>query len=216
MLEKWRHRALKMNLGKVVIFFIITVFVVVIGFSAVVYQNFQSRIFEWEQFTETDRDHGRKEYDEEHKSDFGDWEHDREFKEGKEKDLEDISKRLYLSAGDLALIAGCGIIGIVIGIWYWVLVLIAVYRKSYRMGVNAALWTLAALFFNLAALAALYLYAMLRGTCTNCGRVKNGSGKFCDRRGNLLKKECPQCRQTADLSSVYCSSCGKKLDEKED
>lgn len=218
MLEKWRHRALKMNLRKVVIFFIITVFVVVIGFSAVVYQNFQSRIFEWEQFTETDRDHGRKEkeYDEEHKSDSGDWEHDREFKEGKEKDLEDVSKRLYLSARDLALIAGSGIIGIVIGIWYWVLVLIAVYRKSYRMGVNAALWTLAALFFNLAALAALYLYAMLRGTCTNCGRVKNGSGKFCDRCGNLLKKECPQCRQTADLSSVYCSSCGKKLDEKED
>lgn len=27
--------------------------------------------------------------------------------------LEDISKRLYLSAGDIALVAGCGIIGIV-------------------------------------------------------------------------------------------------------
>lgn len=112
MLEKWRQWALKMNLGKVIIIFMITVFVVVIGFSAVVYQNFQGRIFEWKQFTETDRDYGRKEYDKEHKSDSGDWEHDREFKEGKEKDMENISKRLYLSAGDLALIAGCCIIEI--------------------------------------------------------------------------------------------------------
>ena len=113
----------------------------------------------------------------------------------------------------IALIAGCCIIGIVIGVWYWGLVLIAVYRKSYRMGVNVTLWMLAALVFNVAALVVLYLYATLKGTCTNCGRVKNGSGKFCDRCGNLLKKECPQCRQVADILSAYCSNCGKKLDE---
>lgn len=84
---------------------------------------------EWEKFTETDR------------------EHDGDFKERKEKDWEDISKSLYLSAGDLALIAGCGIIGMVLGVWYWVLVMIAVYRKAYRMGVNTTLWMLAALRF---------------------------------------------------------------------
>lgn len=100
---------------------------------------------EWEKFTETDR------------------EHDGDFKERKEKDWEDISKSLYLSAGDLALIAGCGIIGMVLGVWYWML----------------------------AALAVLYLYAALNGTCPNCG-------------------------QAADLSSAYCSNCGKRLDEKEE
>ncbi len=178
MLEKWKQRAIKMNLKKAVIFFLITSFAAAIGFSAVLYSNFHGRIFEWEQFAE--------EY-----------------------------KRLNMSAGDLALIAGCGIIGIIIGIWYWLLVLACVYRKSYRMGVNTAFWTFAALIFNLAALAVLYLYAMLKGTCTNCGRVRSGSGKFCDRCGNLLKKECPQCRQALDISSAYCSNCGKKLDEKE-
>lgn len=199
MLEKWKQKAIQMNFRKAVIFFIVTSFIFIIASSAAVYGNFQSRISEWEKFTEADRENKE--------------EHDDDFKERKEKDLEDISKTLHLSAGDLALIAGCCIIGIVIGVWYWALVLIAVYRKSYRMGVNVTLWMLAALVFNVAALVVLYLYAMLKGTCTNCGRVKNGSGKFCDRCGNLLKKECPQCRQAADILSAYCSNCGKKLDE---
>lgn len=218
MLEKWKQWAIKMNLRKAVIIFIIASLAIAIGCSAAVYSNFQSRISEWERFAETDREHGReeKEFDGEHKFDLGDWEHDEDYKENKEKDWEDISKKLYLSVGDIALIAGCGIIGIVISVWYWVLVLIAVYRKSCRMGVNATLWMLAALVFNLAALVALYLYAMLKGTCTNCGRVKSSSGKFCDRCGNILKKECPQCRQIIDMPSEYCSNCGKKLDEKEE
>ena len=198
MLEKWKQKAIQMNLRKAVIFFIVISFVLIIVSSAAVYGNFQSRMNEWEKFTEADR------------------EHEEDFKERKEKDWEDISKSLYLSAGDLALIAGCGIIGMVAGVWYWVLVMIAVYRKAYRMGVNTTLWMLAALVFNLAALAVLYLYAMLKGTCPNCGRVRSGSGRFCDRCGNLLKKECPQCRQATDISFAYCSNCGKKLDEKEE
>lgn len=97
-------------------------------------------------------------------------------------------KRPYLSAGDIALTAGCCVTAIAIGLWYWVLILTAVYRKCRRMGVNTTLWMPAALVFNLAALAALYLYAALRGTCANCGRVRSSSGKFCDRCGNMLKK----------------------------
>lgn len=216
MLEKWKQWAVELNFRKAVIFFIITGFAAAIAFSAAVYGNFRGRISEWEQFSE-DREHGKEEseYNEEYKSGSGDREHDGDFDERKEKDWEDISEKLHLSAGDVALIAGCGIIGIAIGIWYWALVLIWVYRKAYRMGVNTAFWVLAALVFNLAALVALYLYAALKGTCANCGRVWSGSGKFCDRCGSLLRKECPQCGQTADISSLYCSNCGKKLDEKE-
>lgn len=215
MLEKWKQWAIKMNFRKAAIIFVIMGFVLAVASSVAVYSNFRGRIFEWEQFAETDRDHGReeKEYGKEHKFDSEDREHGGEFKEGKEKDWEDISKRLYLSAGDLALLAGCCIIGMVIGVWYWALVMIAAYRKSYRMGLNAALWTLAALVFNLAALAVLYLHALLKGTCTNCGRVKNGSARFCDRCGTILRKECPQCGQAVDISSAYCGSCGKKLGE---
>lgn len=217
MLEKWKQKAIQMNLRKVVILFIVTSFVLIIASSAAIYGNFQRRMSECEKFTETDREHeeGERDFDDEKISNFSDKEHDGDFKERKEKDWEDISKILYLSVGDLALIAGCCIIGMVLGVWYWGLVLIAVYRKSYRMGVNTKLWTLAALVFNLAALVVLYLYAMLKGTCPNCGKIRSGSGRFCDRCGNLLKKECPQCKQEADISSAYCRNCGKKLDEKE-
>ena len=48
-------------------------------------------------FSESDRDDGREE---------------KEYKDRKEKDWEEISKRLNLSAGDIALMAGCGIIGV--------------------------------------------------------------------------------------------------------
>lgn len=67
-----------------------------------------------------------------------------------------FSKSLYLSAGDLALIAGCGIIGMVLGVWYWML---------------------AALVVILAALAVLYLYAVLNGTWPNCGQGKEWQPK---------------------------------------
>lgn len=229
MLEKWKQRAVQMNFRRAVILFIVTSFVLIAASSAAVYGNFRSRVSDWEKFAGAGREYeeeekGEKEekrekeekgFDDGKSAGFSDGEYDGDFKEEKERDWEDISKRLYLSAGDIALMAGCGIIGMVTGIWYWALVLIAVYRKAYRMGVNAALWTLAALVFNLAVLVILYLYAVWKGTCTNCGRVKADSGKFCDRCGNILKRECPQCRQAVDISSAYCGGCGKKLDEKE-
>lgn len=217
MLEKWKQWAIKLNFRKAVILFLITGFALALASSVMAYQNFRGRISGWEQFAETDREHGRKEkeFSKGHQSGSAGWGHDGDFKERKEGDWEEMGEKLHLSAGDIALVAGCGIIGMVLGVWYWALVLAAVYRKSYRMGVNTTLWVLAALVFNLAALIVLYLYAMLKGTCTDCGRVREGSGKFCVRCGTLLKKECPQCRQATGISSAYCSNCGKKLGEVE-
>ncbi|MCI9083767.1 MAG: hypothetical protein HFI70_16210 [Lachnospiraceae bacterium] len=51
------------------------------------------------------------------------------------------------------------------------------------------------------------------GSCKNCGRLSNSTGKFCNRCGTCLKIKCPQCRQEIDVSSVYCSNCGKRMDE---
>lgn len=212
MLEKWKQRAIKMNFRKAVIAFAITAFALVLVSFAAVYGNFQSRIATWEQFAETDREYGEKERDlgEAYESDFPERGHDGEFRERKEQEWEEMQKGLHLSVGDIALIAGCAIIGIAVGVWYWLLVMLWTYRESYRMGADTTLWVLAALVFNLAAIAALYLYGMWKGTCTNCGRIRSGSGRFCDRCGSLLKRECPQCGQEMAASSVYCSNCGKK------
>ena len=188
MIEKLKQKAIQMNFKKAAIIFLITGFALMIAVPAVLYGNFQNRIANWEQVRETDR-------------------------EREEKELEAIYEKLQLSWGDLAILAGCIVTGMVFGVWYWLLVMILAYRKAYRMGVDGRLAVLAALFFNLAAVAVLYLYAILKGTCANCGRVRARNGKFCDRCGKPLKKECPQCKQEVDMSSVYCSNCGKNLNE---
>ena len=193
MIEKWKQRAIHMNFKKAVIIFLITCLVLMISVPAVLYGNFQNRITQWEQVRETDRDRDSRERD--------------------EKDLEEIHRYFRLSWGDFALLAGCIVIETVLGIWYWILVMIWAYRKAYRMGVNGGLALLVALFFNLAAVAALYLYGFLKGTCANCGRIRSGNGKFCGRCGSPLKRECPQCGQEIDASSAYCSNCGQKLQE---
>lgn len=88
MLEKWKQKAIQMNLRKAVIFFIVTSFVLIIASSAAVYSNLQNRMNEWEKFTETDREHGEgeKDFDDEKRADSSDREHDGDFKERKEKD----------------------------------------------------------------------------------------------------------------------------------
>lgn len=280
MAEKWKQRAIHMNFGKAVIIFLITGFVLTISLSAALYGNFRSRIIEWEQAREADREwetEGRSQETEEgfqeaegsiqktegsfleterisreeeayregedfsreererfrenerdsRENDefrFNGRERERDFKESQgrgrkereEKDLEDMLKGIPLSGGDFALLAVCAAAGAALGAWYWILVMIWSYRKAYRIGVNGRLAVLAALFFNLAAVAALYLYGMLKGTCANCGRVRSRSGKFCVRCGRSLKKECPQCRQEVDVLSAYCRYCGRKLDETEE
>lgn len=43
MLEKWKQRAIQMNFKKAVLVFLAVSFVLVLGFSAVLYGNFKDR-----------------------------------------------------------------------------------------------------------------------------------------------------------------------------
>lgn len=64
--------------------------------------------------------------------------------------------------------------------------------------------------------AVLYFYAVWKGTCDQCGRIRPGGSKYCDRCGKQFAKECPDCGQTVDIMADYCGNCGKKLSEEED
>lgn len=215
MIKKLEQRAINMNLKKAVAVFLITCFVLMIAIPAALYGNFQNRISDWEQVWETEGEHGDKERESWGKDESwsGDGEQERDFKEREEKNLEEIHGRFYLDWSDFVLLACCAMTGMALVIWYWLLVMLWAYHKAHSMGINGRLAVLVALFFNLVAVAFLYLYAMLKGTCVNCGKVKSGSGKFCSRCGNPMKKECPWCRQEVDVSSVYCGNCGKRLDK---
>ncbi len=223
MTKQWEQRAIHMNFRKSVILLLIACFALMILVPAALYGNFQNRIAEWEQIRETDREHREEEEsfrenerDSRENDESGSDDRERDSKERKGKDPEEIYRDFHLSWRDRALLAGCVVTGVALGIWYWLLVMIWAYRKAYRMGVNGRRAVLAALFFNLAAVAVLYLYGILKGTCADCGRVRSGNGKFCDRCGRPLKKECPHCGQEMNPSSVYCSNCGEKPDETEE
>ena len=193
MLEKWKQRAIQMNFKRAVIIFVVISFILMLGGSAALYGRFKGRANQWESAVKTDRES--------------------EPEAKPEIEFEKLCEGQYLSTVDIALIAVCGIIGVVLAVWYWLLCMIWAYRKSHRMGVNSALWVLATLFFNLATIAVLYLYAILKGTCDICGRIRTADGKYCDRCGKLLNKKCPDCEQIVDAKAEYCRNCGKKLNE---
>lgn len=218
-LEKWKQRAIQMNFKKAILVFLAVSFILVLGFSAALYGNFKDRMDQWESAVKTSREYqnGEKGDEQDDRNDFDGKDYEKEHSDRKaEIELEQIWKEAHLSTGDLVLIAGCGIIGAGLALWYLLLCMVWTYRKSKRMGVSSALWVLAAFFFNLAAIAVLYFYAVLKGTCNQCGRIRLGGSKFCDRCGKPFGKECPYCGQTVDIKADYCGNCGKKLSEDED
>ena len=219
MLEKWKQRAIQMNFKKAVLVFLAVCFVLVFGFSAVLYGNFKDRTDQWEAAVKTSREYQDREKGDEQddRNDFDGKDYGKEHSDGKtEVELEQIWEEAHLSTEDIALIAGCGIIGAGLALWYWLLCMIWAYRKSKRMGVSSGVWVLATFFFNLAAIAVLYFYAVWKGTCDQCGRIRPDGSKYCDRCGKQFAKECPDCGQTVDIMADYCGNCGKKLSEKED
>ena len=138
------------------------------------YGNFKDRADQWESAVKTSR-----EYQEEEKRDEQD---DRNDFGGRDYE------KAHLSTGDIALIAGCGIIEAGLALWYWLLCMIWAYRKAKHMGVGSVLWVWATF-------------------------VRSGNSKYCDRCGKPFVKECPDCGQTLDLKADYCGNCGKKLNE---
>lgn len=210
MLEKLKQKTIHLNLKKAVIVFIVTGLVLASVSSVAVYSNLKDKNIKWEKLNRENETEGADE--QENESDLKIEKRDKEGDgEKQERRFGIAEKELPLSARDIALMIGCGIIGIVLGVWYWLLCLIWAYQKSYRMGINSALWVLATCFFHIGAIVVLYLYAMAKGTCENCGKLKTKNGKFCDRCGEPLKKECPQCGQAVDVEAGYCSNCGKKM-----
>lgn len=219
MLEKWKQLAIQMNFKKAILVFLAVSFILVLGFSAALYGNFKDRTDQWESAVKTSQEYQNEEKGDEHddRNDFDGKDYGKEHSDRKaEMELEQIWKEAHLSTGDIALIAGCGIIGAGLALWYWLLCMVWAYRKSKRMGINSVVWVLATFFFNLAAIAILYFYAVLKGTCDQCGRIRPEDSKYCDRCGKPFAKECPDCGQTVDIKADYCGNCGKKLNVDED
>ena len=171
---------------KTVTSFVVVSVIFMLVSSGILYARFRDKIDTWEATIEDRRGYEKKENkwdyqtdDEQNKHSDPDEEYyGNEQKEKEEIDFEHIYREMKLSVGDVAILLGCVIIGVVLLIWYWILCMIWAYRKADRIGVNCTVWVLASFFFNLAAVALLYLWALLKGTCEKCGRIKNGGDVF--------------------------------------
>lgn len=149
MLEKWKQRVIQMNFKKAILVFLAVSFILVLGFSAALYGNFKDRTDQWESAVKTGREYQNEEKGDEQddRNDFDGKDYEKEhFDRKAEIELEQVWKETHLSTGDIALIAGCGIIGAGLALWYLLLCMVWAYRKSKRMGVSSALWVLAAFF----------------------------------------------------------------------
>ena len=222
-MEKWKNKGRKVNLKKSFLIFFITGILAVLAGSGLLAFRFKDRFKEMKiTCSEENRDqeemYTSKGYGEENEKEYvtgkdGKWNgengKDGERKKEKEHDWED----LQLSTTDIALIAGCGIIGIGLVIWYWILCMFWAFQKAERLGVRSGLWVLGTFFFNLAAIAVLYLFGYLRGTCGKCGKVRIKEGRFCSRCGADLKQICPKCGHEEERNCNYCSKCGAQLAE---
>ena len=91
----------------------------------------------------------------------------------------------------------------VLGILYWLLCMVWAYQKASKLGSKPVLWVIAALFFNLWAVAALYIYAVVRGTCKKCGHLRKKGEKYCSHCGNAFETVCENCQASipADAAS---------------
>ncbi len=123
----------------------------------------------------------------------------------------DLGSEWTLTTGEKGMIVAVMGIAAVLGILYWLLCMVWSYQKANKLGSKPALWVIATMFFNLWAIAALYLYAAIRGTCKKCGHLRKKGEKYCGRCGNSFETVCENCQANIPADAAYCSHCGKPV-----
>jgi hypothetical protein len=89
-----------------------------------------------------------------------------------------------------------------------------IYGDAKRRNMNAALWTVLAIFAPSGI--GIILYFLLRepiaACCTQCGTRVQAGFAFCPHCGaNMATAACPQCHRIPQPGWSHCASCGAKL-----
>lgn len=104
-----------------------------------------------------------------------------------------------------------GVITLLLGLWYWLLIMIWAFQKSTRLGIRSGPWVFLTFFLNLLPVIVLYLYGAAAGTCKTCGHVRIREGSFCPGCGAAFRQKCPSCGGYAGLKDHFCPWCGESL-----
>lgn len=230
-MKKMKNKALSLNLKKSFLILVIVGVIFGIGSGIAVYLNFGDRISQVSEYEKQQREEWLQGIEqngqgsgEQSKTPAWGW-YNRNDRYGFRNYSGEDSKiwnrnisdneweqRLNLSTNDKVLIGVLSGIGALLGIAYRVLCMIWAYQKADKMGSNKGLWVIATLFFNLWAIAAMYGYSLIRGTCPSCGQLKKKNEKYCSRCGAAYQQECSQCQAPVQSGSKFCPNCGETLE----
>ncbi|MBQ6687789.1 MAG: zinc ribbon domain-containing protein, partial [Bacteroidales bacterium] len=100
-----------------------------------------------------------------------------------------------------------------------VLIGVYVYRDAKRRGMNAALWTLIAVFAP--SLIGFIIYLLVRGSysdlkCPRCDTRVNDTYVVCPRCGAKLRPGCPNCGTAVESDWKVCPKCAQPLPTMQD
>lgn len=209
MLEKVRNHALGMNFKKHFLICIILGVIALAGFSVASHVVFSREEAAWEQQMQSQQSSSSSNNNSSTNKRAG--RHGGRDDDWDSEEMWDNFDEPELSTADKVLMVSGGIVGAVLGIWYWILCMIWAYRKSRKMGVNSAIAVWGTFFFNLIAIAVLYVYGWIRGTCYHCGKIRHKGELYCARCGAPFTRDCPNCGKPVDIHDVYCPHCGERI-----
>lgn len=132
---------------------------------------------------------------------------DHEFEHG---DFFDSAQITEPSIGAKIVLGVYGLLCLLLGISYWLLITAWLYQAAEKCSMNGLLWAVLGIFFNLAAVLAFLLLRSRKATCPRCGQRQN-TAEYCRACGAPMQLKCSECGTVTDIRDAYCSHCGKSL-----
>lgn len=211
------NKILKINFKKTSLRFITAAVIAVVLCGIVNVFNFAGRVPTWRSQINTIKSEYKASQNVNVSSDSQNYrKHDHEkYKHGEDSDYNDeieqkIKSVISLTTMDKAIIGVTGVIGVVLGAIYWILVVLWMTKRAYLDGANIVIVGIAALLFNIAAVAAYYIYRSLVNRCPSCGKIQKRNAEFCSYCGHNIVKTCSKCGAKIKFTDKFCNKCGNK------
>ncbi len=114
------------------------------------------------------------------------------------------------STGAKIILGVYGLLCLLIGISYWLLIAAWLYQAAEKCSMNGLFWAALGIFFNLAAVITFLLLRSRKTICHSCGQRQNAA-EYCRACGAPMQLKCSECGTVMDIRDAYCSHCGKNL-----
>ena len=132
---------------------------------------------------------------------------DHEFEHG---DFFDSAQFTEPSIGAKILLGIYGLLCLLLGISYWLLITAWLYQAAEKSSMNGLFWAVLGIFFNLAAVLAFLLLRSRKAICPKCG-LRQNTAEYCRACGAAMQLKCSECGTVMNIRDAYCSHCGKSL-----